>query len=445
MSSHLPASFVEKMRRILGSEFNEFMASYEAVRTAGLRVNTLKVTVSRFLEIAPFMLEPIPWAAAGFYYDEQARPGRHPYHAAGLYYIQEPSAMAVVPVLDPQPGEKILDLAAAPGGKATQIAAYMREKGLLVANEIHPARAKILSENIERCGVKNTVVTNESPSRLAQRFPEFFDRILLDAPCSGEGMFRKDESACDEWTEGASIACAARQWDIVTEAEKMLRPGGMLMYSTCTFAPEENEELIGRFVQEYPYMKPVPLAAKHGFVGAAAGGLRIWPHRVRGEGHFMALLKKEGESRQTVEKKRRERKRSLPVEQYKNFAVHYLNRVDDGDLTLFGAHLYILPPGLPALDGLKVVRPGLHLGMLQRNRFEPSHALALALDAADVKLKADFHAGAPEALHYLKGETLPRQGENGWTLVTVNGFSLGWAKQSEDMLKNHYPKGLRWR
>lgn len=444
MSSHLPASFVEKMRTILGSEFDEFIASYEAVRTVGLRVNTLKVSVSRFLEIAPFALEPIPWAVGGFYYDEQERPGRHPYHAAGLYYIQEPSAMAVVPVLDPKPGEKILDLAAAPGGKSTQIASLMSGEGLLVANEIHPVRAKILSENIERCGVKNAIVTNETPSKLAKRFPEFFDRILLDAPCSGEGMFRKDETACSEWSEGAPAACAARQWEIITEAEKMLRPGGMLAYSTCTFAPEENEELISRFVEAYPYMKPVPLVARHGFTSSVTGGLRIWPHRVRGEGHFIALLKKEGEPRQAVEKKRRETKRSLPVVHYKNFADQYLNIVHDGNFALFGDHLYIQPPEVPNLDGLKVVRPGLHLGVLQRNRFEPSHALALTLDAADVKLKADYRADAPEVQKYLRGETLPRRGEKGWTLIMVNGFSLGWAKQSDGMLKNHYPKGLRW-
>jgi NOL1/NOP2/sun family putative RNA methylase len=441
--NHLPAPFIERMRLMLGPEFDAFIASYENARTVGLRVNTLKVPVSRFLQLAPFALEPIPWADAGFYYDEQERPGRHPYHAAGLYYIQEPSAMAVVPILGPRPGEKVLDLAAAPGGKATQIASFMDEKGLLVANEIHPARAKILSENIERCGIKNAIVTNETPSRLAGRFPEFFDRILLDAPCSGEGMFRKDETACSEWSESAPAACAARQWEIIPAAEQMLRPGGLLAYSTCTFAPGENEELIGRFTETYPHMKPVPLAARHGFVNSGGGALRIWPHRVRGEGHFIALLQKTGDPRQFVEKKRRWIKQGVPVGEYIKFADQYLNIVPDGRFALFGDHLYIQPPETPDLKGMKVIRPGLHLGVLQRNRFEPSHALALALKAGDVKRKADYKADAAEVRQYLRGETLPRRGEKGWTLITVDGFSLGWAKQSDGMLKNHYPKGLR--
>ncbi|EAX47360.1 putative RNA methylase, NOL1/NOP2/sun family [Thermosinus carboxydivorans Nor1] len=457
MHHDLPAAFCQRMQALLADEFAAFYQSYEEPRTYGLRVNTLKITPAELVSLAPFALTPVPWATDGFYCLEEQRPGKHPYHAAGLYYIQEPSAMAAAPLLAPQPGEFVLDLAAAPGGKATHLAAFMQGQGLLIANEVHPARAKILSENIERLGVKNCIVTNETPPRLAERFPAFFDRILVDAPCSGEGMFRKDPAACQEWTQDAPRQCAARQREILADAVRMLKSGGWLLYSTCTFAPEENEEIVDWLLAAYPDLAVVPLPHNHGFASAVpawgggrsdlAGAVRLWPHKLRGEGHFLALLRKQGEGKGTgIRPGRKEGKRRADsrLKDYLAFCREFFTTVPEGDLQLFGDHLYLLPPGAPPLDGLKILRPGWHLGWLAKNRFEPSHALAMAITAKDVRYTADYSAADDAVWRYLRGEALPRQGEKGWTLVTVDGYPLGWGKQSADSLKNHYPKGLRW-
>jgi NOL1/NOP2/sun family putative RNA methylase len=242
----LPQLFLDRMKQMLEEEYPAFLNSYEDARYQALRINPSKTDTDRFTEETSFHLQPVPWEANGFYYEKEDQPGKHPYHEAGVYYIQEPSAMAPAAYLDAQPGEKVLDLCAAPGGKSTQIAAAMQGKGLLVSNEIHPARAKILSENIERMGIRNAMVTNESPQALASVFTEYFDRIMVDAPCSGEGMFRKNEQACDEWSPENVKTCAARQQEILSCAASMLRPGGRIVYSTCTFAPEENEGTIAR-------------------------------------------------------------------------------------------------------------------------------------------------------------------------------------------------------
>ncbi|WP_164821750.1 RsmB/NOP family class I SAM-dependent RNA methyltransferase, partial [Paenibacillus koleovorans] len=284
--SELPAAFVTRMIEQLGpDEAGHLFESYALPRTQGLRLNPLKIKAG-----APdasimdalrqqFVLEPIPWCPTGYYYGESARPGKHPYHSAGLYYIQEPSAMSSAELLAPEPGDIVLDLAAAPGGKTTQLAGMMQGEGLLVANEIHPARAKILSENVERCGIVNAVVTSAAPDQLAAKFPAFFDKIMLDAPCSGEGMFRKDEEARAEWSPEHVEMCAARQLDILDYAAVMLKPGGRLAYSTCTFNREENEDVLERFVEKHPAFEVLRSE-------------RLWPHRERGEGHFAALLGK---------------------------------------------------------------------------------------------------------------------------------------------------------
>ncbi|WP_198136132.1 RsmB/NOP family class I SAM-dependent RNA methyltransferase, partial [Paenibacillus sp. oral taxon 786] len=280
----LPATYLEAVTALLGpAETEAFLASYDAPRTYGLRLNTLKITPSspaanQLAEL--FALRPVPWCGTGYYYEESTRPGKHPYHAAGLYYIQEPSAMSAVELLDPQPGQTVLDLAAAPGGKTTQIAAKMAGQGLLISNEIHPQRARILAENVERLGIRNAVVTQAAPPALSARFPLAFDRIMLDAPCSGEGMFRKDPDAISEWSPEAVELCAARQWDILQDAVAMLKPGGRLAYSTCTFNRHENEDTIARLLAEYPFLRLI--AEK-----------RIWPHREQGEGHYVALIERD--------------------------------------------------------------------------------------------------------------------------------------------------------
>jgi NOL1/NOP2/sun family putative RNA methylase len=449
----LPELFLRRMKQFLGVEFDSFIQSYSKPRVYGLRVNTLKVTIEDFLRFTPFHLTPVPWTNEGFYYEESDQPGKHVYHAAGLYYIQEPSAMAVASVLSPVPGERVLDLCAAPGGKSTQIATYLQGKGLLVANEPHPVRVKALAENLERFGVKNALITNEMPNQLAKRFPSFFDRVLVDAPCSGEGMFRKDPEACTMWSLETIEQCAIRQADILDAAAKMLRVGGKLVYSTCTFAPEENEQTIATFLERHPEFRLLPIPDLNGFSHGheewthvnkfkLSQTIRLWPHKIRGEGHFIALLEKiDGEDRKI--KSVTSRVPSDVVQAYLSFTQENLLEPITGTYMLFGDHLYLTMDQLPDLSGIKVIRPGLHLGTRKKNRFEPGHSLALALEANQARRTVDFSPDSAEVYAYLRGETIQRDGEDGWTLVTVDGFPLGFGKQTGSLLKNHYPKGLR--
>jgi NOL1/NOP2/sun family putative RNA methylase len=456
------------MQSMLGPGAERFLESYDAPRAYGLRLNPLKYTANEQLLSTMeqlFRLEPIPWCPTGFYYDESTSPGKHPYYAAGLYYIQEPSAMTSAELLDPQPGEVILDLAAAPGGKTTQIAGKMAGQGLLVANEIHPARAQILSENVERAGIANAIVTNAAPDELSRRFPSLFDRIMLDAPCSGEGMFRKDEGAIAEWSESHVVMCAARQADILGHAAIMLKPGGRLVYSTCTFNRAENENTIEAFCQRHPQFSVVQTE-------------RVWPHISRGEGHFVAVLSKAGESPDTVSagnndkdhesngarKGRRRSQSGAPGRTSAGLAADmallrgFADAALPGGIALgpgeplrFGDALYWLPHtagGGPIqagdLTGLKVARPGLHLGDVRKNRLEPAHALALSVPADAAAWVQTYRPEAPEIAAFLHGETLPAlEGSAGWGLVAVDGLPLGWGKASGGQIKNHLPKGLR--
>ena len=455
----LPELFVKRMQELLGEEeYALFAQSYESERHQALRVNTAKISIEDFLSLSPFSLRQVPWAAEGFYYEGTDRPGKHPYHEAGLYYIQEPSAMAVAALADAQPGERVLDLCAAPGGKTTQLAAAMKGEGLLVSNEIHPARAKILAQNVERMGIPNALVTNESPASLVSHFPVFFDRIVVDAPCSGEGMFRKEEQAASQWSPENVELCARRQAEILKDAAKMLRPGGRLVYSTCTFAPEENEGSISCFLESHPEFSVEAVSAYEGFApgrpgwaGACeqvGGTYRLWPHRLEGEGHYAAVLKKTGqnETGAPAEKETKNAGKGLDKKlwkAYEDFVKENLTREPKGEPVLFGEQLYLMPEAVP-LKGLKVLRAGLHLGTFCKNRFEPSHALALTLSAADAVRSITLPADSPKVRAYLRGETLPLEEEKGWCLVLVDGYSLGWGKASAGVLKNHYPRGLRW-
>lgn len=449
----LPQDFKDRMQKMLATEFDAFLQSYEEERAQSLRVNTLKISKDEFIRLSPFQLRGVPWVSEGFYYEKGDHPGKHPYHEAGLYYIQEPSAMAVATLAEVKPGERVLDLCAAPGGKTTQLAAALQGKGLLISNEIHPARAKVLAQNVERMGISNAIVTNETPQSLAKRLPEFFDRIVVDAPCSGEGMFRKDEAAQSHWSIQNVAMCAQRQAEILQCAAKMLRPGGTLVYSTCTFAPEENEGSISTFLNENPGFSIKKITAYEGFmpgrpewakaVPEVRDTFRLWPHRLEGEGHYVAVLQKQGDSpaREIIEK--------LPVidhvawQLYTQFAKENLVHKLQGTPILFGDQLYLMPYPLP-LKGLKVLRAGLHLGTCKKNRFEPAHALALALKAEDVRCSCNLKSNDSRIRAYLKGETITSEGEKGWQMVCVDGYSIGWGKLSGNILKNHYPKGLRW-
>ena len=463
----LPELFEKRMQEMLGDEYNAFLRGFEEEKYQALRLNPLKRgRDAKACEIdtgsAIFAkLTPVSWEKNGYYYAADDQPGKHPYHEAGVYYIQEPSAMAPVPLLEVRPGEKVLDLCAAPGGKSTQIAGYLQGEGLLVCNEIHPARARILSENIERMGVRNACVTNENAEKLAQFFPAYFDKILVDAPCSGEGMFRKNSEAVKEWSPANVELCGERQDGILDCAAEMLRPGGRLVYSTCTFAPVENEGSVSRFLERHPDFKIVPIAkdaygdgncdGRAEFVERPAEGitgtLRLWPHIVKGEGHYAAVLQKEGTGGTSYD--------TLPagglvtgikekeLGDFQEFTKENLCGILQGKYLKFGDNLYLAPMNMPQLSGLKVLRPGLHLGTLKKNRFEPSHSLALALAPDEAVHVWNLDASDPATIGYLNGQTFPAEGEKGWYLICVDGFSMGWGKLAGGIMKNHYPKGLR--
>ena len=427
----LPQAFLDRMQQQLGEEFPLFLESLERPRAVALRFNPLKGEIPEL----PFVEKRVPWESMGFYYDPQSRPGLHPYHEAGVYYLQEASAMAPVQLLDPQPGERICDLCAAPGGKSTQIAGRMGGAGLLLCNEFNPKRAKILSRNIERMGIANALVTNEHPQRLAERFSGWFDRVLIDAPCSGEGMFRKEEAAVTDWSEETVEMCARRQGEILHSGAAMVKPGGRLVYSTCTFAPAENEEAVAAFLEAHPEFEREAVAAPW-FDATDVGSFRLWPHKLLGEGHYAAVLrKKTGEEGDVAEMPGEK----LPA-QWQSFAKELGIRLPSGKAISFGQSLYWSPEELPQLRGLKVLRPGLELGELKKDRFEPAHALALWL--SECKNTQDLAPDSREAAMYLQGNVLPSS-VKGWCLVTVGGYSLGWGKGDGTQLKNHYPKGLR--
>ncbi|WAA11064.1 RsmF rRNA methyltransferase first C-terminal domain-containing protein [Fervidibacillus albus] len=455
--SKLPEEFVRKMNDLLKDEATEFFATYNETRLGGLRINPLKVEPKRWEKQSPFPLNKIPFVEHGYYYAlDEYEPGKHPYHFAGVYYIQEPSAMFVAPLLDVKPGERVLDLCAAPGGKTTQIGGMMEQRGILVANEIHPKRAKILSENVERFGITNAIVTNETPDKLAKHFPYYFDKILVDAPCSGEGMFRKDPEAIDYWSEQHVIACQRNQLKIIDAAIHMLKEGGTLVYSTCTFSPEENEQVIEHILANYPDMELITIDKGEGIESgrpewSVSKGeqlkktARLWPHKIKGEGHFAAKLKKTKPTPNLVIKELKLPRKTAPFQLYFEFERDVLKGPVFPNIVSFGNVLHHVPDHCPDLTGLKVLRAGVHLGELKKNRFEPNHALALTLKKEEVKNVFELTSEKTDWLRYVKGETFTTTNQkNGWTLITVDGFPLGWGKIAQSVLKNAYPKGLRW-
>lgn len=445
------------MIKLLGDEYKQFIQSFDLPRHYGLRINTLKWSVEEALAKLPFKLEPIDWVKEGFYYSEDERPAKHPYYLAGLYYIQEPSAMAPGAILPVSPGDRVLDLCAAPGGKSTQIAAKLQGKGVLVSNDISNERVKALVKNIELFGVRNSIVTNETPEKLATVFPEFFNKIVIDAPCSGEGMFRKNPEMVKSWEQHNVDTCVVMQKGILAEAAKMLSPGGYILYSTCTFAPEENERQMNHFLQAHPDFELTPIPYVEGFERGRREWadtdlpmehtVRLWPHRLKGEGHYLALLHKKGagELKSYAPNARVNEKELVDFRSFeKEVLKDSIENFYDGEFALFKGHLYSKPKGLPSLQGLKVVKSGWYLGELKKNRFEPSQSLAMGLSAQDVNDPILFKPDDEQLYRYLKGETLHLEGNKGWKLIAVDGYSLGWGKQVQGILKNAYPPGWRW-
>jgi len=343
--------------------------------------------------------------------------------------------MAPVTLLDPPPGERICDLCAAPGGKSTQIAGRLAGEGFLLCNEWNPKRANILSRNIERMGIGNALVTNEHPQRLADRLPGFFDRVLIDAPCSGEGMFRKEAAAVTDWSPETVEMCARRQAEILDSGAELVRPGGRLVYSTCTFAPEENEQTVAAFLQRHPDFVPEGVDVPW-FSPGEMGSFRLWPHKLLGEGHFAAVLRRTG----TTEKAETAVSGEKIPESFADFAREQGIALGSGRAMTFGQNLYWVPADMPDIRGLKVLRPGLELGEVKKGRFEPAHALALWMQGG--KKVWDIPGDGEEVQSYLRGDVL-RGDIKGWCLITVDGATLGWAKGDGRVLKNHYPKGLR--
>jgi len=455
----LPEVFLSRMQTLLGDEYAAFLVSYEQPPSIGLRVNTLKLSPEKFVSIFPDALEPNPLSSSGFILPPDSRPGKHPYHAAGLFYLQDPSAQAVAELLTPQPGELVLDLAAAPGGKTTHIAALMQNRGVLIANDVNPKRVRDLARNVERWGAHNVVVTNESPSRLADQFGAVFNRVLVDAPCSAEGVFRKEPRARGKWQLKLVESCALQQGSILQDAARLVRSGGVLVYSTCTFAPEEDEGTLARFLVEHsdfemvvpPKIPGVDRGHPEWLEDAdpaleLENAIHLWPHKAPGEGHFIAILHRKGADATPVTL-HTPLAASLSKESANDFDQFCAQTLDvqlpRDRLTLQGPQLYLLPDGLPDLAGLRVIHWGWWLGTSKKNRFEPSHAFAVGLPAEDVKQTLPLKAEDAALMRYMRGEVLSSSGPNAWVLVTVDGYSLGWGKRVQGRLKPHLPSWLR--
>lgn len=462
-TSSLPLPFLARMEEMLGEDYPLFLQSYNNPRTFGLRVNTSKITCEEFERIAPFPIRPIPWVKNGYFYDEESRPARCPYYQAGLYYLQEPSAMTPASRIPIEPGDYVLDLCAAPGGKATAAGAALMGEGLLVSNDISTSRARALLRNLELFGIPNVFVANETPEKLTKAFPEFFHKIILDAPCSGEGMFRKEEALIRDWTPEKSSNLADIQRTLILQAADMLRPGGMLLYSTCTFAPEEDEKTVSFLLEQHPEMELLEISGYEGFssgIPSYANNdprlsrcVRIFPHKMNGEGHFLALFQKPG---QTATEKNLPRTRAdktafaLMETFFTEIGMQSLggHPFDWNRVEIRADKVYYLPPVTGNFRGLTFLRNGLYLGDLKKNRFEPSQPLALALHKGEAKACISLPVTDPRLTRYLKGETLtiePGEAarEKGWHILCADGYPIGFGKLVNQTFKNKYPAGWR--
>jgi len=453
----LPKTFLTNMKQLLGAEdYQAWLSSYDDETLAGLRINTAKISTEAWEnDLSPYPPSRIPWIPHGYYYPREEKPARHPYYYAGLYYLQEPSAMLPAQLLPVEPGDRVLDLCAAPGGKSTELGARLSQEGLLAANDISVSRAQALLKNLELSGLPNILVTGEAPDRLADTFGDFFDKILVDAPCSGEGMFRKDPALIKNWEEKGPHYYAPVQQKILAAAVRMLVPGGYLLYSTCTFAREENEDNIVWLLKQYPELELCPLKL---FPGAepGIGGLpviRLFPHKIKGEGHFAALMrKKEALDESTAFTSRypdnqKELNRLNKETDFPDFFYRLKPALKPERIMVRQDQIYYLPEVFDCRWRLRYLRTGLLLGECRRGRFQPSQALALSLTDARYRQTLSLPAGDDRVLRYLSGETIAlreqEMPEKGWCLVCTDGYPLGWAKYDGRTFKNKYYPGWR--
>ncbi len=453
---NLPIEFENKIRNMLGEEFDTYLASFDIKHKQGLRINTSKISVEDFLEISPFNLEKVPWCENGFYYNDEDQPTRHPYYYAGLYYIQEPSAMAPAAMIPIEAGDKVLDICAAPGGKSTELAAKLNGNGILISNDISNSRARALLKNLEIFGIGNSIVVSETPSNLAKKFSGYFDKILIDAPCSGEGMFRKQTSMMKNWENTSVDLFVDLQHSILDEVVKMLKPGGTILYSTCTFSPEEDEQSIEYLLSLDNSLNIVPLPLYEGFdIGHTEWSntqnedlkhvRRLWPHKIAGEGHFIAMIEKENTDINTASVPYKIKKVKLADE-----FISFIKDIDiEFDINRFEINddrVYYIPKDIINIKGLRLLRTGLYMGDIKKNRFEPSQPLAMYLDGKQYKNTIDLSATDNNVIKYLKGETIDTDitANNGWVLVLVDGYPLGWGKYNNGTIKNKYLPSWRW-
>lgn len=467
---YLPKAFEERMKRLLKDEYNEYIQCYSRPNFGGLRVNTLKLSPEEFERICPFSIRRIPWLHNGYYYDLDIQPAKHPYYHAGLYYIQEPSAMTPASLLPINSGDKVLDICAAPGGKSTELGARLAGTGLLVSNDISNSRAKALLKNIELFGISNSLVLSEDPNKLKDYFPGFFDKILIDAPCSGEGMFRKSPAIMKNWEQYGVDYYNRLQKDIIIAAASMLKPGGYMLYSTCTFSPEENEGTISYLLDNCPdfsVVNALPDEETRKQLGISYDGfdngrpdwvngrdelkncIRLWPHKLDGEGHFIALLHRADNLSMSISDPVAGFQKTNTSSNISEEAIAFINEVkfinDKSRLIALKDWVYLTPEGLPDIKGLRILRQGLLLGEMKKQRFEPSQDLACALKTDYYNKSINLSSNDTDVLRYLKCETIAPEGkpDDGWNLVCVDGYPLGWAKISNGNFKNKYLAGWR--
>ncbi|MBR2788282.1 MAG: RsmB/NOP family class I SAM-dependent RNA methyltransferase [Erysipelotrichaceae bacterium] len=440
----LPQSYLDEAKELFKDDYEDYLDSLSSIHLNGLRINTNKISVEDFLRIAPFELKPIPWTQDGFYFKEEERPSKHPYYYAGLYYIQEPSAMLPAEVLPIEENDIVLDACAAPGGKSLKLADKLKKSGILVSNDISVSRAQILLSNLERHGVTNSFVMAEDLVGI-DRFDNRFDKILLDAPCSGQGMFRKEKELIKSYIERDSAYYAPIQKQLICKAAEMLKDGGMMVYSTCTFSKKENEEVIEYALERYPDLKVLPISKCDGFVSGLTektrNCVRLYPHKIEGEGHFVALLQKGNSRQNTVKENTVTVKPEIPF--FKDVDYSFNN----GTFIKRENRLYFEPSHDLDLKGLRVLRSGLYLGEFKHDKFEPSFALAMALDRQSFRNTIDLKADDERVIKYLKCETINVSDfdKEGYVLMMVNQQPLGFGISHKGILKNNYPAGYRYK